>query len=204
MRRVASLTILIAVSAAAMEFGISAQAQDSADWRMYSDTGDLAALYSVPSIVREKGSYVRVWAEIIKNADIDHSVASIGKHTQPLVGIVSSRIRAGYVPPFVLALPHFTTDQVINITLAEEIANERLAPTMTMFLTELDCAKKRSRVLQLTDYSNDGTPARSRTRPSAWQYVGPQTVGEKLLRFVCRPQLSLPAPGGSSDQSNQH
>ena len=177
-----------------MESGVSAEAQPPADWRMYSGTDDQSAYYSVPSLMHEKSGYVRVWAEILNNDDVHNVVASLGART---ADIVISRLKAGYIPPFVLMQQVITPNETVNVALAEEVANERLAPIVSLFLNEVDCAKKRTRFLQWTDYSSDGSPLQSRPRSSAWQSAGPHTVGETLLTFVCKPQIPLPAPSGS-------
>ena len=202
MRRVVSLVILIAVSAVAAELSCASQAQDPPDWRMYTGTDDLSAFYSVPSIVRDKDGKVRVWAEILENADFIRVAPIV--NAQPFSDILVTRLKAGYVPLFVQVRPQYTKKLVVEITLAEEIANERLAPPMSLFLTEVDCTRTRSRVLQSIDYSNYGTPVQSLAHPSAWQYAAPQTVAEKLMKFVCRPQVPLPATGNPSNQSKQH
>ena len=56
-------------------------------------------------------------------------------------------------------------------------------------LWEIDCAKKKQRILSITEYSVEGSilymnPAKS--RPSAWKSISLESVGESLYKTVCK------------------
>ena len=56
-------------------------------------------------------------------------------------------------------------------------------------LWEIDCVKKKQRILSITEYSVEGSilymnPAKS--RPSAWKSISREAVGESLYNAVCK------------------
>jgi hypothetical protein len=56
-------------------------------------------------------------------------------------------------------------------------------------LWEIDCVKKKQRILSITEYSVEGSilytnPAKS--RPSAWKSISREAVGESLYKAVCK------------------
>jgi hypothetical protein len=56
-------------------------------------------------------------------------------------------------------------------------------------LWEIDCAKKKQRILSITEYSAEGNilytnPTKS--RPSAWKSISRESVGESLYKIICK------------------
>ena len=56
-----------------------------------------------------------------------------------------------------------------------------------MDLTEIDCAENKSRIIGIRIYDKDGKVFSSdEYETAAWNYAAPGTVGEALIKEVCR------------------
>jgi hypothetical protein len=59
----------------------------------------------------------------------------------------------------------------------------------SMMLEEHDCQEQRTRLLQVTLYSEqmrEGALVHTESTPFEWTYVQPDSVGEALLKFACQ------------------
>src|SRR5579871_400577 len=173
---------------------LSTQAQDSvrgADWRVYGnfekDGKAYATMYSVPDIVRSPDGMVRVWTQAasITTADMDQAMMD-----KQFVGTVADRVGAHYLPP-INSVEKIDSNQVMHMTVLEEIANERkVYPTMVI-LEQIDCKNLRSRYLSIRMYEK-GTLASTTDQPGEWSYIGPQSNDRNLATLACDPRLTAP------------
>jgi hypothetical protein len=161
---------------------VVSSAARAGDWRVWGTVPDkdVLMLYSASDVKRD-GNNVRVWMEILSAKD----VASFDVNTHPeVMDRVIARARAGYRPPYATQLKMGDIDMV-NVALAEEIANEKASPILIRSLYEIDCVEARNRVLALTQWNNKGEQIYNMTAPAAWEYTPPDTPLAHLTEWVC-------------------
>jgi hypothetical protein len=160
------LILLIVIVLASLPFQTIAQRRGTPPKRPLPDLSDLAKkTSSVEADIPDAEQGWRLATVSDGNADGDRTIAYYNKRslTRPTRGI--ARVWVKFV---------------------DEVGGETKLSGL-ISLSEYDCSSRRSRLLSSTRYDDKGDVinGRNSTRPSEWDYVAPDTVGEGLLEIVC-------------------
>lgn len=92
---------------------------------------------------------------------------------------------SGYVPPIEAVLGHkISDDERLDIMMAEDVANEGLVATESKTLYEIQCGENLIRLLSSITYKSSAVESRS--EPSKWLPIAPETNGQTLAKLLCR------------------
>ena len=91
------------------------------------------------------------------------------------------------IPPIAL-VEDIDSDQAVNFTKLEEIADiADLQPAARIFY-ELDCSQKMLRELSIEIVDGSGRVG-SKHDASEWKYVAPETNGARLQKILCEKSV---------------
>lgn len=159
----------------------SAAALDApADWKLFAFSGTptpVALFYLDSEIVRTPG-HVQVWIKTlsVRKLNSDHTSKSEVIQNTAKLSI------QGYVPP-VGTLTKLTAEEIQNLTLFEQLADEgSITPTLRI-LFEIDCRQKLTRTLSIIG----SKPSASDNRAREWEHVPPESNLETLSKLTCKP-----------------
>jgi hypothetical protein len=141
---------------------------------------DAAGGWSGARFLPCNSGHFSVWTKCLAKADLDNAVKADA--TDSLSDIAAEKIAHAYVPP-IAGLRALPGDQIVDVVMNEELANNgNLRPLVTT-LREIDCAKGRARDLTVI-IPMDGQVRTSDT-PQDWHYV--PNVGElaSLSKLLC-------------------
>jgi hypothetical protein len=93
----------------------------------------------------------------------------------------AQEITQGYVPPIVVVgiMPF---DRIRDIAIFEQIADISPIEPISRVFYELNCAQRMERELST---GVNGEP-RERDEPNPWTFIAPETIGDRLLKLICR------------------
>jgi len=164
---------------------------DGADWKLYGWAGtkeDVKELFFLSSEVRRnsKGN-VEVWTKAIRDSDFERF------YSKPADSDFTYRLAvkkaSGYVPPIEAVLGRkVSEDERLDIMMAEDIANEGLVATESKTLYEIQCSANSIRILSTVKYKDSAVESRS--EPSKWMPIPPETNGQTLAKLLCRTRNS--------------
>jgi hypothetical protein len=154
----------------------------AADWRVVGSVSNLDGLllYSA-SDVDHRGGYVRVWTEVLSAKDV--ASFDLSAHPEAEQNFMA-RLKGGYRPPFSVAHQHNAQD-MLQVALAEEVADEKASPILIRALYELDCAEGKGRILSFDSFPKEKPPEHIRT-PQQWEFIPPDTPLADLKSWVCK------------------
>ena len=157
-----------------------AQASD-VDWKLYGANtvgGVSVCFYEANGVVRTPEDHIRVWIKCLPQKDLQS--IELGKNS---VDKSVEKLRAGYVPPIVVA-GKMNFDQIVDITASEEVANTGVVKPQAIIFNELNCSELRIRELSIDVYEN-GKIVGSRDKPKDWKYILPEGNAANLLKILC-------------------
>jgi len=138
-------------------------------------------LYSASDIKRD-GNNVRVWIEFLSAKDV--ASFDVNAHPDAMQNVLT-KVRGGYRPPF--ATRHkFDIEKTAQVTLAEEVADEKESPILLRALYEIDCVGERHRTLSFSAFQQGEEKTHS-AEPTGWEYAPPDTPIADLTAWACGP-----------------
>ena len=147
--------------------------------------------YDAGSVQHPNPTLVRYWLKAITRANLDRYYVT---HEKSLVDKVARKVAVGYVPKFyeleAIRSQHRTTEAfrnaIIEISSYEVVANEPDALLKSQLLYELDCAERKSRVLEMISYDAKGEiSGRRGSRQDPYQFIPPDSNGEWQSQLLC-------------------
>jgi hypothetical protein len=178
-------TLLILLS---LVCGNSVSAQSSgSDWKIYGviqqDERPVHVFYNAAGVTPNTDGNVELWTKGISARDIDSSVKSMASDSIAKDRL-AKKLASGYVPPLATA-KGLTGTQANTLVIEEEIADFYPLNAIQSVHWELDCQKKRARVLEASIYTNGGM--RSSKQTSLWLHPTPDNFfgAVMLLPLFC-------------------
>ncbi len=163
-----------------------AEAQ-GADWKYYG-RGDLPKgetvmkYYDAESLERLPDSNVRAWTKDISLSEVERVM-----NLEEVTKRAASKIKAGYVPPYILSNPKPEPGNDVNMRIIvwEEAGNyDVIKPKLKVFY-ELNCKTKKIRNISIISYKNDDkTEAGSDI--DKWIQISPGSNSETLHKILCK------------------
>jgi hypothetical protein len=135
--------------------------------------------YSSANVFRANG-LLSVWTKCLAKEDLDKAVNE--DSTGSLSDIAAEKIAHDYVPPIARAKA-LAGDQIVDVVIDEELANNGNIRPLVTALREIDCAKSRARQLSVIR-SADGE-VRSSDTPQDWQRVPNAGDLASLSKLLC-------------------
>jgi hypothetical protein len=86
-----------------------------------------------------------------------------------------------------LALYGLSSKLHLQVEFTED--NKKTLSFYSMELTEFDCSKEMIRRMAFTQYSEKGDMTSFSNSANSWEYIIPDSIGETLLRFVCKQKI---------------
>ena len=180
-----TLSLLILLSFMCSD-GMSAQPSDG-DWKIYAvvqqDERPVHVFYNAADTILNKDGNVELWTKGISARDIDSSMKSMAADSVAKDRL-AKKLVSGYVAPLATA-KGLTGTQANTLVVEEDIADfYPLSPIQSVHW-ELDCPKKRLRVLEASLYINGGV--RSWKQTSNWIHPTPENFfgAVMLLPVFC-------------------
>jgi hypothetical protein len=178
------LTFLAVVASAVVGTTASAFAQD-VDWKMYGSASVGApsiCFFDNKSVSHTTDSHIRVWTKCLPRQDLggDFTKTERGK---TIIENAARKMIQGYVPPIIAIVRVMDFDQSADVIATEEVANLGDIEPMSRMLFELNCPERMDR--RLSTYLNVKGRTVFEDKPSAWQYIAPETNVAYLHKILC-------------------
>lgn len=163
-----------------------AEAQ-GADWKYYGG-GDLPksetmiAYYDAKSIERLSDGHVKVWTKGISLSEVEKIM-----NLEEVTKRAESKIKAGYVPPYILSNPKPEPGYDVNtrILMWEEAGNYDVIKSKLKVFYELNCKAKKILNLSIISSKNDGG-TETRSDLDKWISISPGSNSETLHNILCK------------------
>lgn len=156
------------------------------DWKMYGTSSvegqDQTCFYEAGGVARMPGQHVRVWIKCLADKDME-SIDPKSDLGRRIVDDAGRRLAYGYEPP-IAAVEEANSDQIVEVTWDEEIANIGGVEPVARIFYELDCPQKMLRQLSI-DIVVNGKRGYGDT-PRNWQYIPPEGSAARLVKILCR------------------
>jgi hypothetical protein len=128
--------------------------------------------FDAKSVIQESGGQVRVWTKCLVSKEtesVELDKTNVEKGAQ--------KIANGYVPP-IITIGVMKFNQIVEVVVAEEIANLGNIKPIARILWEFNCVEQRER--RLSTYEGFSR------KPSDWDYIAPETNMAYLHKILCR------------------
>jgi hypothetical protein len=157
----------------------------SVDWKYYGQsTADGVTdecFFDLMGAVQGKDDHIKVWSKCLHKKDVE-AVDIKKEFGGKIVEDVADKLVRGYIPPIV-AVEDATSDQFVDVTTIEEIADvANIQPSARIFY-ELDCRGAMLRELSIEVVTGGRTL--SKHSASEWKYIAPETNGLRLKKMLC-------------------
>ena len=168
-----------------------AEAQ-GADWKYYG-RGDMPKgetvmkYYDAESFERLPDGHVRAWTKDISLSEVERTM-----NLEEVSKRAASKIKAGYVPPYILSNPKPEPSQDVNMRIIvwEEAANYDVIKPKQKVFYELDCKAKKIRNLSIISYKNDGG-TETKSDIDTWIYSKSEPNIETLRNILCKHRVVI-------------
>ena len=182
----------IALAACMVHCTVSIAEESSTDWKLYAfskiPSGTVVLFYSDGDIRRSSGGqFVKVWIKALNEKELEHARDTMSK---PMMERAADKIGHYYLPP-VATVESATVDQIYNMVLFEQLADEAALQPRLRILYDLDCTGRVSRTLSLYIDKNGNGQISSSDKTSEWAHVAPETPLATLMSILC----VIPASG---------
>lgn len=169
-----TLVVFLAASAATAQ-------SPSHSWHFFGVTQDGTSLfYSSTDLHGLPDGHVEVWTKGLSSKAVRREGDRLIKDKDVLKRVTMSALVGA--PP-ITSVEKLSQDQIDEIALEEEVANEaQLKPVLRM-LWEVDCAGKMMRTL--STYLVKGGRTGFSDKATEWGHVPPESTGETLYTLVC-------------------
>jgi hypothetical protein len=184
--RVATLTLVIAGSV-----GLSAHANASdTDWKLYGAStmnhGPDLCFFDLKGAVQGSDKHIRVWTKCLHQKDTD-GIDIEKDYGGKILDNAARKMVDMYIPPIAL-VENIDSDQAVNFTKLEEIADTADIQPAARIFYELDCSQKLLRELSIEIVDASGRIG-SKHSASEWKYVAPETNGARLQKLLCEKSV---------------
>jgi hypothetical protein len=167
-----------------------AHADGPADWKAYafSATKPQALMFYLNNEIVRTGDHVQVWMKALEVQKMDAVNASFVGSTKPghtlqaeTPSITKSikLVEQGYSPPYASAVT-LNTNQLHNIIVYEQVADEALIPATMKILYEIDCTKRLARGLSIQ------LPTIGDSKVRDWEPIPPESTIDILSKLTCK------------------
>lgn len=184
--RVATFTLVMAGSV-----GLSAHANASdTDWKLYGastmDHGPDLCFFDLKGVVQASDKHIRVWTKCLHQKDTDGIDIKMDYGGKILENAARKMVDM-YIPPIAL-VENIDSDEAVNFTKLEEIADTADIQPAARIFYEIDCSQKMLRELSIEIIDPSGKIG-SKYNASEWKYVAPETNGARLQKILCEKSV---------------
>ena len=179
----ARTTLAVIALALTAHTGLLAALGAPADWKLYAFTAtkkQAVLFYLRSEIVRTPPGHVQVWIKALDYGKINRAY----NHLDQKGGVFQNsakKVATGYEPPFG-TVTKLDQNQLVDIVVFEELANEAsINPTLRV-LYEIDCPQKLLRQVSLMG----GQPTQTDSRVHEWEHVPPESTVDTLSKLICQ------------------
>lgn len=169
----------------ATAFILSASTVFAADWKFcllpepMGKDDSTVVLFDAQSIQTNKGM-VKVWTKDILEKDVYKMVDNPGLKQK-----VDKIVNSGYVPPYA-EVYNIPKDQHIGYILYEIAGNDSDIPDLSKILWVFNCTDRQFRYLSVSEYDHNGTLKSTKSTPSEWRDIPPETNAETIMNLACQ------------------
>jgi hypothetical protein len=149
---------------------------------VYATDGSKWSFYESSEIRRTEGGTLWVWTMDL----LDSTVTERALLDDSVTRRSASKYLAGYVPPLLKLYPQgkHTSDDERAFEVKAAIVAEEVAATSTILplrrvLVELNCSKRKYRVLTMSTETGEDLS------PGSWEQIDPETTASNLLTLAC-------------------
>ncbi|HYB50059.1 MAG TPA: hypothetical protein VED47_03015 [Burkholderiaceae bacterium] len=173
------------------------QIASASDWRLYSDTTDNGIaeeqFFENEGVTRPSPDFVRVWVKTLRENEM---LAYYMEHEKELTDKGAAKLRLGYSPDIArlrsTAKVYPSKDDfsafIAGAVIMELIADVDEIHPRSILYVEIECRKKRMRILDGTFFNKNGeTGLTLNGARQPWTYNTPDSPDGQLAEILCRP-----------------
>jgi len=157
-----------------------------ADWKFIGGSiiksENVIAYYDAESVERSPNGNIRVWNKGVNFSEVERIASN-----EDVIEKSAKKLMSRYYPPYTLLTSVQKTDfgTYVDIISWEEAANHPELKSYLRIYYEINCNEKMIRELSIIVYTEKGSIS-SRSTPSAWNYISPETNGDTLHKILCK------------------
>lgn len=169
-----TLVVFLAASAAAAQ-------SPSHSWHFFGVTQDGTSLfYSSTDLHRLPDDHVEVWTKGLPSKAVQREGDRLIKDKEVLNRVTASALVGAQA---ITSVENLNQDQIDEIGVEEEVANQAQLKPVMRILWEIDCPGKMMRTLSA--YIVKGGRTGSSDKAGEWGHVPPESTGETLYALLC-------------------